>query len=304
MKYLGLCATLILASCAPRVSVDLLSSRPKDWNHDRIAVVQEGTELPSSAVKLGEVRAEGHPLSASNFNRVLGAAAEEVWKQGGNVLHVTESHKSPTFVWKGHNSVKGNMLYVPRPDSLVVSRYVNTVHTWYPLEKRTWEVSLGVNWKPLYSGALVMDKRVPEDGIWTRIHTCGMVSLQAAWQFDKRWALIGSLGYSYFDNQVEDYDGLWRCYGHGNVFTAFVGMRYYYFSRPTFKFYSAAQTGVFFHSGEIDREKDGHWGGQVTFLGMQFGRKWFLDWEMYGFGDYYTTIIPLIGGKIGIGYRF
>jgi hypothetical protein len=61
---------------------------------------------------------------------------------------------------------------------------------------------------------------------------------------------------------------------------------------------------VFFHSGEIDREKDGHWGGQVTFLGMQFGRKWFLDWEMYGFGDYYTTIIPLIGGKIGIGYRF
>ena len=304
MKYLGLCATLILASCAPRVSVDLLSSRPKDWNHDRIAIVQEGTELPSTAVKLGEVRAEGHPLSASNFNRVLGAAAEEVWKQGGNVLHVTESHKSPTFVWEGHNSVKGNMLYVPHPDSLIVSRYVNTIHTWYPLEKRTWEVSLGVNWKPLYSGALGMDKRVPEDGIWTRIHTYGMVSLQAAWQFDKRWALIGSLGYSYFENQVADDDGLWKCYGHGNVFTAFVGMRYYYFSRPTFKFYSAAQTGVFFHSGEIGREKDGHWGGQVTFLGMQFGQKWFLDWEMYGVGDYYTTIIPLVGGRIGVGYRF
>ncbi len=294
---------LTLASCAPRVSVDLLSSRPKDWDYQRVAVIDENAELPSSAVKLGEVTAEDAPLSASHYNVVLSAAAEEVWKQGGNVLQVTQSSKTPFFAWKGDCSVKGNMLYVPCPDSLAVVRYVNTMQAIYPLGSNTWELSLSVSGKPVYAGIPAMDYKPEEGCVNTKPY--GLFSLLAAWQFHPRWAVTGSVGYSHFDYREYRADA-WNYTGNGDVATAFAGVRFYHVSRPAFKLYSAVQAGAFFWFKNLDSpvKRNWHLGGQVTWLGMQFGRKWFFDWELLGVGDYYTVIIPLAGGRIGVGYRF
>lgn len=38
--------------------------------------------------------------------------------------------------------------------------------------------------------------------------------------------------------------------------------------------------------------------------GLSFGKKWFGEIEFYGLGDYYTTIFPGCGGRVGFGYRF
>ena len=295
---------LTLASCAPRVSVDLLSSRPKDWDYQRVAVIDGDAELPSSAVKLGEVTAEDAPLSASYYDVVLSAAAEEVWKQGGNVLQVTQSSKTPFFAWKGNCSVKGNMLHVPSPDSLAVVRYVNTMQAIYPLESNTWELSLSVSGKPAYSGLMVMDRERPVEGC-VETKSYGMFSILAACQFHPRWALTGSFGYSHYDH-LEYHEDAWNYTGNGDVATAFAGVRFYHVSRPAFKLYSAVQAGMFYWFNNLHSPRTPYWhlGGQLTFLGMQFGRKWFFDWELFGMGDYYITIIPPLCGRIGVGYRF
>ena len=191
-----------------------------------------------------------------------------------------------------------------------------------PLKSREWELSLGISGLPLYAweqrpigveywlaGGPTSATKLYSHSFYAR--TSGMIYLQGAMQFHKRWAAVASLGYSHLDiKYVYPSTGAtdWRDQSEG--FTAFAGLRYYYVSRPAFKMYAAAQGGLFLHTGGqeywhmLDDNPKRFLGGQFTFVGMQFGKKWFGEVELWGFGDYYTIILPPSGGRVGFGYRF
>ena len=300
---------LFLMACMPRVSVNLTDSRPQDLSREQVAIVEVGDPVPENAEKLGELSVDDKRLFAyGDYPIVIGAAAEKVWESGGNVLQLTEKHKSPLITWNDRSRVAGNILFVPDLDSVKTSRMISTYQTNIPLEKRTFELSLGFSGPPMFTFENIAPA-TEQDLYIISARTAGVIALQGAWQFHKRWAVIASLGYSHMDIKYEDlYTEITRRQDNSEVFTSFAGMRYYYISRSAFKMYASAQCGLMLHSGGKD-----YWNGlyypnrvglQLTFIGIQFGKKWFGEIEFYGLGDYYATVFPGCGGRVGFGYRF
>ncbi len=298
---------LFLMACMPRASVNLTDSRPQDFTREQVAIVEIGDPVPENAEKLGELSVDDDGLlTFGDYSVVILAAAEKVWEAGGNVLQLTEKYKAPLITWNDRSRVAGNILFVPDLDSVKTSRMISTFQPNIPLEKRTFELSLGFSGPP-FIGQNVPATEQYQYNITTR--TAGVIALQGAWQFHKEWAVIASLGYSHMDIKYEDlYTEITRRRDYTEVFTAFAGMRYYYISRSAFKMYASAQCGLLLHSGGKD-----YWnrvsypnrvGVQLTIFGIQFGKKWFGEIEFYGLGDYYYTLFPGCGGRVGFGYRF
>lgn len=312
---------LFLTACSPRAVVNLTSSRPRNWDVESVALLEEETAPPANAEKLGEVFVDDARLFVwKDEPIVIHAAAEQVWMSGGNVLHITWRHKPKPISWNDRSRIKGDILYVPDPDSIRTDNFLQVWQSALPLQKKTWELSLGISGMPLYAYELKplgyeysLEAPMSASGLYRNSFyatTSGMVSLQAVWQFHQRWAAISSIGYSHLDmKRVRPSTQEVVFHGGEEIFTAFAGIRFYFVSRPAFKLYTAAQGGLFLHFGNTDyweflHNPDRLLGGQFTFYGMQFGRKWFAEVEFYGIGDYYCTTLPGLGGHIGFGYRF
>lgn len=311
---------ILLASCSPRVTVDLISQRPQNLADPRVAILDEGAPRPQEAKRLGSVHVEDRGPDQS-YMSALSAASKEAWKAGGNALLVLQSRRAPAHLWTGVSRLYADILYVDGPDSTVIGPYLRDPEMLYPPEKKTWELSLGISGMPLSEWTrtpLGIDRKqrygpmsatqLYENSFYA--YTTGFISLQAAWKFHRRWALTGNLGLcntSFI--YVNPSTGVREGHQNSLCFTALAGIRYYYVSRPYFKMYGAAQMGLRFQSAQPRQwahysEPERHLGIQMTFCGMQFGQKWFAEVECYGFGDHYATILPFVGGRIGVGYRF
>jgi hypothetical protein len=311
---------ILLTACSPRVTVDVFSPRPQNQADQRVAVLEEGAPKPKEAQRLGSLRVEDSG-SSQGYMASLYAASKEVWKAGGNALLVQQSRRTPGSLWTMQSRLFADILYVENPDSTSIGPYLRDFESLNPAEKKTWEVSFGISGMPLSEwtrqplGADHMRRYGPmsatelyDNSFYAR--TTGFFAVQAAWKFHRKWALTGSVGFCHTGfTFVNPSTGAKEGYQSSVCVTALAGIRYYYVSRPYFKMYCAGQLGLRFQSSKPEvwtyySEPERHLGLQMTFCGMQFGKKWFAEVECYGIGDYYVTLLPFMGGRIGVGYRF
>ena len=300
---------LLLSACSPRLTVDIARQRPPIAENPSVYVI-DGQERPQEAEYIGKIAGHGY------FDPEL-AAVKEVLPAGGNVLSINYLHK-PLFFSNELYYLEADILYVEHPEALYSA--VKRLPIICPITKKHFELSLGISGEPLYAFEVApLGVEAFPEGPYSATElygnsyygrTAGMFTLEAAWQFHKRWALVGSAGYSHVHLDYVDpsTDAVTR-QESGDVFTLFGGIRYYYVSRPAFKSYGGLQMGLLFHTGDASFWKnsslpDRKFSAQYTFWGMSFGSRMFCTLEFYGMGEYYITLMPGFGGKLGIGYRF
>ncbi|MBQ9548671.1 MAG: hypothetical protein IJV01_05905 [Bacteroidales bacterium] len=313
--------TVLVVACSPRVTVHLDRSMPQNWEDKRVGLLDLGQEPPPSAEKLGWLAVD-EKASVFAYWEILNASAFEVWESGGNVLSLTKNHKANEFSLRDHHRIEGDILFVSNLDSIGVLRrlYAQPRKRIMPLEKKEWELSMGISGMPLYAAEISpfgveSFRRNPESatGMYENsfeARTSGVIALQGMYRFHERFAAIASLGYSHLKaRNISPSTKTTEAWEHSTIVTAFAGLRYYYLSESFWRLYGAVQCGLFLHDGN-----SGYWkrleapnrslGGQITFLGVQFGRKWFGEVEVFGLGDNYSVILPPFGGRLAVGYRF
>ena len=131
MKKLSLLFVLVavmLASCSPKVTVNLIESLPAR-QVDSVIVYEQNEPLPAGARKIGTVKATDPgftPTENCMYSNMLSLAVRKTAECGGNALHVDE-HRLPNIWTSTCHRVYGTMYVVP--DSAV------TIDTYTALQK-------------------------------------------------------------------------------------------------------------------------------------------------------------------------
>ena len=307
---------LLLCACSPRITLNIEKELPINYDDGTVYVLDENTKAPPDAEYIGTIS-----VQSSFSNAVIELAAiNEAFRAGGNVLDIQSLHHVKFFSAGDKASLEGRILSVNNPEYLTNAVVRRENLSIYPLKKKPFELSFSISGEPGYAFEVApfgfeyfsMGPFSATDlydySYYAR--TSGVFSLEAAWQFNECLALTGSVGYSSFKfSHVDPSTDRMTRTEMGSVFTVFAGLRFYWLSRPVWKTYSAFQGGYYHPMGETSywqktAKPDRQFGGQLTLFGLHIGRKSFLVLELYGFGDYYNTILPGAGGKIGYGYRF
>ena len=314
---ISLLIVMLLGSCSPRATLSLVSSRERLGRDDGVGFLELGAEMPEGAEYLGTAYSDNKALLAGQG--VQKAVAKAARRVGGNVIRPTWSHKPASFWRSDYYGIEGDVLYVENPDSLDYSNIYYLPGRIADFDYRKFEINVGIGGEPYYAGDEfligVMDVwYLGPESVTEMVEKCydidisATVSLELAYNLNKRWAIVGSFGgdrmkVDYFD----PFSGSRTGSETGYMFDVLAGVRYRYVHKPNLSLYSQGQLGVTFHT------KSDYWrrnelamnplGFQITALGITFGNR------LYGFGEFgwgteYVAIGIFTGARIGIGYKF
>ena len=318
----------LLASCSPRVYVDITNSREPRKERSAVAVLNEETEPPVEAELLGDLSVErgysdeviiipGGAFVAWFSQEPLPRAKEEVRRAGGNVLKLKKANKDWGF---GYQYIEGQVYYLDGMDgkslrkmsTLNIKRYPD-----YPLKK--FDINIGLGGETFYAtnefllGVMDVWYEGP-NSVKSMYANCYDVtisptlSIEWAYNLNKQWAVVGSVGVnraqaSYFDPFTDAELRHETLYGYDIL----AGARYHYVRKQNYSLYSQVMLGATFHTkGEYWKHNElanNHFGWQITGLGITGGNR------LYGFGEFgwgteYVAIGMITGMRFGFGYRF
>ena len=118
LSFLFVLVAVMLASCSPRVTVNLVESLPAR-QVDSVMVYETDEAVPAGARKIGTVKATDSGFTFTEdclYSNMLSLAVRKTAECGGNALHV-DKHKKPSFWGSSCHRVYGTMYEIP--DSLV-----------------------------------------------------------------------------------------------------------------------------------------------------------------------------------------
>ena len=111
MKKLSLLFVLVavmLASCSPKVTVNLIESLPAR-QVDSVIVYEQNEPLPAGARKIGTVKATDPgftPTENCMYSNMLSLAVRKTAECGGTALHVDEHNRHSHMYHQGDDSRK------------------------------------------------------------------------------------------------------------------------------------------------------------------------------------------------------
>ncbi|BEG98029.1 hypothetical protein [Bacteroides sedimenti] len=118
---------IVVTSCNPRITTQILKSYPAIVSPDSVVVYNIGDTVPGSATTIGHVNVrDGGFTTKCKYDEVLSFAKNEVSKNGGNGLMIT-AHSKPS-VWSSCHQISGTMLLLDSKiinDSLLVNKHLN-----------------------------------------------------------------------------------------------------------------------------------------------------------------------------------
>ena len=314
---ISLLIVLLLGSCSPRATLSLVSSRERLGRDDGVGFLELGAEMPEGAEYLGTAYSDNKALLAGEG--VQKAVAKAARRIGGNVIRPTWSHKPASFWRSDYYGIEGDVLYVENPDSLDYSNIYYLPGRIADFDYRKFEINIGIGGQPYFAsyekpfGVEFFGHNSP-NFVVELVDNCydvdisATVSVDWAYNLDKRWAIVGSFGgnrvmASFFDPFKNTMTGSETTF----MFDILAGVRYHHFNSKVISTYSQAMLGVSFHTkGEYwnrNRYANYHFLPQVTAFGITLGSRVFFLSEL-GWGSEYSSYSFIPGARIGLGFKF
>ncbi len=296
--------------------VDIVDQRVPRPSLSAVAVLDEKDDLPDESEKLGELSVErGYPgaiwiipggVYVALFSEgTMPKAKRIVRKSGGNVLKVREVKRA---FFNGVEYVGGDI------------DYCSDYNKRFPaIDMKKCELNVGLGGEALFAtdeflfGVMDVDYRGPGTvgGMYSGCYDVDIsatLSLDWAYNLDKRWSVVGSFGGNrvkarYFD----PFSGLETGRETTYMLDILAGMRYRYMHKEKVSMYSQLQFGVSLNTkGDYwsrNSVSSNHFGWQITAFGISFGSSLFGVCEL-GWGSEYVAVGIVTGMRLGVGYKF